>query len=107
MAIDARVTGAGGRYYTPVDLEASQAAGREILQEDRAFSERLSDYFRADLKISYRVNKAKVTHEWGLDLRNITNRENDFNPVYNRRTNEVVIEKQIGLFPVPMYKLYF
>ena len=107
LAIDARVTGAGGRYYTPVDLEASQAAGREILQEERAFSERLSDYFRADLKISYRINKAKITHEWGLDLRNITNRENDFNPVYNRRTNEVVIEKQTGLFPVPMYKLYF
>ena len=107
LAVDTKLTTAGGRYYTPIDLKASAQTGYEVLLEDLAFTERFDDYFRMDLKVSYRMNRPKTTHEFSLDVRNITNRENDFLRNYNRRTNTVTIEKQVGLFPIPQYKLYF
>ncbi len=107
LALDWKLTTAGGRYYTPVDLAASAQAGFQVLQDSEAFTERFNDYFRTDVKISYRMNRPKVTHEFGLDIQNVTNRENDFSRTYNRRTNEVVTETQLGLFPVPQYRLLF
>jgi len=107
LALDLKFKAAGGRFYTPVDLEASQAAGVEIRDESRAFESQLNDYLRADIKISYRMNRSKVTHEFSLDLQNVTNRTNDFLPVYNRRTNTESMVTQIGFFPVPQYRIYF
>jgi hypothetical protein len=107
LALDLKFKAAGGRYYTPVDLGASQAAGVEIRDESRAFESQLNDYLRADIKISYRMNRNKVTHEFSLDLQNVTNRTNDFLPVYNRRTNSESMVTQIGFFPVPQYRIYF
>lgn len=107
FAVDIKFKAAGGRYYTPVDLEASQAAGVEVRDESRAFESRLRDYLRADVKASYRMNRNRVTHEFSLDLQNLTNRTNDFLPVYNRRTNTETMITQIGFFPVPQYRIYF
>jgi hypothetical protein len=107
LAIDWKMKAAGGRYYTPVDLEASQAAGVEIRNESLAFESQLNDYFRTDIKVSYRMNRSRLTHEFSLDLQNITNRTNDFLPVYNRRTNSEAMVTQIGFFPVPQYRIYF
>ncbi len=107
LALDVKMKAAGGRYFTPVDLDASQAAGVEIRDESRAFSEQLQDYLRLDIKVSYRMNRSRVTHEFSLDLQNVTNRTNDFLPVYNRRTNTESMITQIGFFPVPQYRIYF
>jgi len=107
LVFDAKMTTAGGRYYTPVDVAASMAAGEEVLDESRAFAEQYPAYFRLDLKASYRMNRKKVTHEFSLDVQNVTNRENVFANRYNRRTGEVTTENQLGLFPVPQYRLYF
>jgi hypothetical protein len=59
LTLDTKVTAAGGRPYTPIDLEASKAAGREVLIEDQAYSLRLDDYFRWDVKIGMRINSSK------------------------------------------------
>ncbi len=107
LALDIKLKAAGGRYYTPVDLEASQEAGVEIRDESQAFEAQLNDYFRADVKMSYRMNRPKVTHEFSIDLQNVTSRTNDFLPVYNRRTNAESMVTQIGFFPVPQYRIYF
>ncbi len=107
LNIDWKLTVAGGRYYTPIDFEASEAAGKEILKEHLAYSEQLSDYFRTDIKISYRVNKKKVTHEFSLDIQNLTNAQNEFLRSYNPRTNAVDTEYQIGFFPIPQYRIIF
>ncbi len=107
LAVDWKITAAGGRYYTPIDLEKSREMGFEVLQEDNAFSEQFQDYFRTDLKISYRMNKRKITHEFALDLRNISNTQNEFRKSYNRRTGTVTTEYQLGLFPVPQYRILF
>jgi hypothetical protein len=76
FTVDARFSTAGGRFYTPVDLAASQAAGVEILQEDQAFSEQLDSYLRMDLKLGVQLNSAKrkLSHRFYMDFQNVTNK---------------------------------
>ena len=99
LNVDVKLTASGGNRYTPVDFDRSADLGYEVRQDDRAFSAFLDDYLRADLKISYRINAKHVTHEFGVDLQNMTNNENEFRRTYNPRTNSVQTQYQIGFFP--------
>ncbi len=109
FTIDTKLTNAGGRYYTPVDLAASQAAGREILNKQEAFSLQYDPYFRWDLKVGFQLNSAKrkLSHQFYFDMQNVTNNENIFVRRYNRVTNEVNAVNQIGFFPDFMYRIQF
>ncbi|MEQ9438755.1 MAG: TonB-dependent receptor [Cyclobacteriaceae bacterium] len=107
LNVDLRLTASGGNRYTPIDFGRSAALGYEVRQEDKAYFERFDDYLRADLKVSYRINAKSVTHEFGIDIQNITNRDNEFARQYNPRTNTVQTQYQIGLFPVPQYRILF
>lgn len=109
LFIDTRLSTAGGRYYTPVDLQASQDAGYEILQEDAAFSEQNSDYLRWDVKFGFKLNvtNKKQSHQFYIDLQNLTDRDNIFAQRYNRLTNQVDQINQIGFFPDLGYKFQF
>ncbi|WP_294818331.1 TonB-dependent receptor [uncultured Flavobacterium sp.] len=106
---DSRLSTAGGRHYTPVDLASSQAAGYEILQDDKAFSQQYDAYFRMDLKFGMKLNsrRKKVSHQFYIDLQNVTNNENVFVREYNRLTNRVDQVDQIGFFPDFGYKIQF
>ncbi len=109
LTLDTKVTTAGGRPYTPVDLEASKAAGREILIENQAFSQRLDGYFRWDVKIGMRFNspKRKLSQTFFFDFQNVTNNQNIFAMQYNEVRNEVGKTYQIGFFPDLMYRVEF
>ncbi|MEM9050837.1 MAG: TonB-dependent receptor [Bacteroidota bacterium] len=110
LTFDTKVTYSGGRPYTPIDLEATRANdGREVLQEELAFSETYSDYFRWDVKFGFRLNgkESKVSHQFFVDLQNVTNRENIFVERYNPVTDEINEVNQIGFFPDVMYRIQF
>ncbi|MEO0525960.1 MAG: TonB-dependent receptor [Bacteroidota bacterium] len=109
LFFDTRFTTSGGRYFTPVDLEASQQAGFEILQEDIAFSQQYDAYFRWDIKFGIKFNSAKKkrSHQFYLDLQNVTANENVFVRRYNRLTNSVDQVDQIGFFPDFGYRFQF
>jgi hypothetical protein len=110
ITFDTKVTYSGGRPYTPIDLEATRAnGGREVLMEDMAFSERYDDYFRWDVKFGFRLNgkDSKVSHQFFVDLQNVTNRENVFVERYNPVTDEINEVNQIGFFPDVMYRIQF
>ncbi|MEL7194260.1 MAG: TonB-dependent receptor, partial [Bacteroidota bacterium] len=105
--IDWKMTLAGGRYVIPIDLEASIAQGREVLQNELAFSEQLSDYFRTDLKVGFRMNRQKFTQEFSVDIQNLTDRANVFSRSFNPSRGTISIENQLGLFVVPQYRILF
>jgi hypothetical protein len=109
LFFDTRLSFAGGRYFTPVDLEASQDAGFEITLDDQAFSEQLDAYFRWDVKFGFKLNSKnkKQSHQFYVDLQNVTNRENVFVQRYNRLTNQVDQINQIGFFPDFGYRFQF
>lgn len=107
ISINIKTTYAGGRRYIPIDFAASQIAGETEYDEDHAFEHRRKDYFRTDLKIGYRINRKRLTHEIAIDLNNVFNTQNIWNQQYSAKTNTVKTEYQMGFLPIPMYKCTF
>ena len=109
LTFDTKVTTAGGRFYTPVDLEASRVNEIEVLKEDEAYSQQYDAYFRWDVKVGMKFNSAKrkVSQGFYFDVQNVTDRENIFQNAYNRQTNEVNQVFQSGFFPNFLYKIEF
>lgn len=109
LTVDTKVTAAGGRPYTPVNLAASRAAGEEVLFDDQAFSLRYDAYFRWDVKIGMRINSArrKLSQTFFIDFQNVTNRQNIFAQRYNTVREEIGRVDQIGFFPDLLYRIEF
>ena len=108
ITTDLKVTNAGGRYYTPIDLQASDFYGREVRSTD-VYSSRHSNYFRMDVKIGYTLNssKRKVSQSFSLDLQNVTNNKNVFSQSYDSHRKSINTTYQLGFFPNFTYKLQF
>ncbi|MCH8904853.1 MAG: TonB-dependent receptor [Bacteroidetes bacterium] len=107
ITIDGKLTNAGGKRYTPIDLAASKLARNEVLTIGKAFSEQHEPYFRTDLKVTYRRNAKKVTHDFTFDIQNILNTENILLYNYNPATETINKEYQLGIFPVFQYRIEF
>lgn len=105
--VNLKVSSVGGRYFTPLDLAASQQAGYAIYDESKPFSEKQDPYFRADVKAGWRKDFKKSSMEFSLDLQNVTNHKNIFAQGYNKYTNSISYEYQLGFFPVPTFRYTF
>lgn len=108
ISLDFKLTNAGGRAYTPIDLTASNAFGREVLSTD-AYSDFYDQYFRMDLKANYTINspKRKLSQTISLDIQNVTNHQNVFSQSYDSNNQDINTTYQLGLFPNVVYKLQF
>lgn len=110
LTVDVKMTQAGGRYYTPVDLVTSQFYQQQVLLgDDYAYTKRYSNFFRLDVKIGYTLNSSKrqLSQSWYFDIQNITNHKNIFAERYNPLTNSINTAYQIGFFPNFTYKIQF
>ena len=107
IAINLKTTYAGGKRYVPIDFAASQLSGETERNFNHAFEKRYKDYFRTDLKIAYRMNRKRCTHELAIDLNNIFGTKNIFQQQYNVKTNSITTEYQLGFLPIPLYKITF
>jgi hypothetical protein len=108
-----KLTMAGKRYYTPVDTAASRLENDEVLVDSLRNTKTFSSaYFRLDARVVWKLNTKHLTHEIGLDLVNITNRQNILgltyspNPVHPE-ADPVVEQYQLGFLPLFYYKLDF
>lgn len=107
VVMDTKVTWAGGQRYTPIDLEASIAAGETMYDWDKSFEEQFDDYFRWDVRAAFKMEGKRTTQEWAFDVQNVTNRQNPLYQRYNPVNQEVNTIYQLGIFPVPQYRITF
>ncbi len=107
LTIDGRVSYSGGRRFTPIDLEASIAAGEEVLEMDNTYTERYTPYFRPDIKIGIRKNAKKYAQTFAIDFRNFIGRRNVFFQQYNSENEEIRTTRQQGFFPDIRYQIFF
>ena len=107
LQLDAKVTFAGGKRYVGIDLGKSIAASKVQYDLNDIYVHKFHDYFRADLKMSYRLNSKKFTQEWSFNIQNILNTQNVFQQIYDTTAKVVKTEYQLGLFPVGSYKILF
>ena len=108
ISTDIKCTYAGGRAYTPIDLEASGVIGHEQLSTE-AYSAFYPNYFRLDFKLGYTLNSRtkKLSQSISLDLQNITNNKNVFSQSYDDRSQSISTTYQLGFFPNFIYKIQF
>ena len=117
VGVGLKMTRAGGKRYGYVDVDATEEL-KEIIFQDSLFNERqFADYFRIDLKISWRLNAKKTAHEIGLDLVNILNTSNLLGLAYAPSLDPSVVsspgyeptaqKSQLGFLPIFYYKIDF
>ena len=107
LGINAKLNLYGGNRYTPIDLEASRLKGETVLQLDKPFASQVGTYFRFDFGISYKVNKANVTHTVLFDIQNLTGRENKGGVYYDTITQNEEYWTLTGFFPFFNYRIEF
>ncbi len=107
LHFDINLNYSGGRRYTPIDKNASVLAGEAVYDQTQVFAKKLPDYFRTDLKISYKLSGKHITQEWQLDFRNLFNRKNTFSQRYNKKKNDIEYTYQTGFLPVMQYRILF
>jgi hypothetical protein len=107
LNIDFKMTYAGGKRFTPIDLEASQAAGTTKYDETKAFSQQFDPFFKADIKFGYKLNWRKVSQEWVFYIENFTDHDNVLMQTYSKSKNEVKNVSQLGFFPMMQYRIHF
>ena len=107
LSIDLRGTYAGGKRYTPIDLEASKLRGDEVRDVSRAFELQYPNYFRLDVKPGYRFNSKRVTHEFTIDIQNITRNLNVFQQTYDLVNKSIKTDYQLRFFVIPQYRVLF
>ncbi len=112
ISLGLKITYAGGKRYGYVDT-ASSKVQQEVIYRDSAFNElQFNDYFRMDLKINWKYNANKATHEIGIDLVNIFNTRNLLGLTYapnlaNPSASPVAEKTQLGFLPLFYYKIDF
>ena len=109
----AKITFIGGRLYSPVDTAKSNALGDLVVVDSLRNTLQLSPYFRADLKLGFRINGKRLTHEIGLDLVNVFNTKNVLSETYSYglsqtgNKNPFYYTYQLGFLPIFYYKIDF
>jgi len=117
LGVGLKLTRAGGKRYGLVDVNQTETF-KEIIFQDSLFNElKFQDYFRIDLKISWRLNANKTSHEIGIDFVNILSTSNFLSWAYAPSLDPAIInspgyqpiaaKKQLGFLPIFYYKIDF
>ena len=104
---DIKLTTAGGQRYSNIDAAASKEAQNTVLDDSNPYSNQFKTYFRADIRIGYKVYHKTLTQEWAIDVQNATNNENPLAVTYDWRTGNERIINQLGIFPMLQYRITF
>ena len=107
LTVDIKGVYAGGKRYVPIDADASALANNTVYDWSTAYENRFDDYFRADLRIGFKMNMKKFTQEWAIDFQNITNNQNIYKQTYNPRKQSVNYDYQTGFYPMFLYRIQF
>ena len=107
LSCSIRTVYAGGKRYIPIDLEESIIANSTELDWNKAYENKYDDYFRTDLRISFKMNGKKINQEWAIDFQNLTNTKNIYSQSFNPRTKGINSDYQTGFYPMVLYRIQF
>ena len=99
----------GGMPISPLLAGAAVNSREPVLDETRAYSERIPSYFRTDARISMRKDKTKTAWMLSLDIQNLLGIKNTdaLSRRYDPSANQWIYKKSSGLIPVISYQVDF
>ena len=112
LGVGGKVTYAGGKRYGPADLAASQAANEVVYVDELRNSRQFPPYFRADIRVSYRINRPLLSHEIAVDLVNLLGIQNVLALTWAPDPDDLTAEPirreyQLGFLPLFYYRVDF
>ena len=113
LGLGVKVTGAGGKRRGIVDHAASNEQGEVIFLDEEFNEDKFKDYFRFDIKTTFKINQEAVTHEIGIDLVNLTSAKNILNYSYAPNNDgindarDIALNYQLGFLPIFYYRIDF
>lgn len=105
--VNVKILATGGFRDTPIDLEQSRATNSTVYRQDQAFSIKMKEYFRPDLRIYWKKSKARYSRTLALDLQNVAGVKNDAYNYYDVLQKQIVMQNQLGMIPVLSYRWEF
>ena len=107
LGANARITFRGGDRYTPILEDESITAQEVIFDERLAYSQQLKPVLWADFSVYYRINRRKLSHEFGLKWLNATFYNEYLGHEYNFKTGRVEEFRDGICMPNLYYKICF
>lgn len=112
ISIGLKVTGAGGKRYGEIDVAMTDSLQEIVFLDSNYNGNKFKDYFRTDLKVNWKYNGKRITHEIGLDLVNILNTQNILSYAYapdlaHPEKVPVSTKYQLGFLPLFYYRVDF
>jgi hypothetical protein len=107
IGIGGKITFGGGQRYTPYDTTLSQLHEDPVVQNDQRNKSQFKPYFRFDIKLNYRCNTKRYTHEVGIDLVNVAQYKNILRVQYISPQEPAREIYQLGFLPLFYYRLDF
>jgi len=107
IGLNTRVLYLGGPRESPVDVAESQLQRMTVYDQTNPYSEKTKDYFRVDLRLSFRKNKPGYTRTFAVDIQNLLNTENEAYHYYDFVQDKVATKFQLGIIPVLVYRIDF
>jgi CarboxypepD_reg-like domain len=110
ISLGLKFTVAGGKRYGDADIAKSEQFN-ELIFLDEGFNEKqFKEYYRLDVKINWKFNAKRTTHEIGLDIVNVLNTNNllglAYSPDITQPNSSPIRERsQLGLLPIFYYKI--
>jgi hypothetical protein len=111
IILGGKFTYGGGKRYSPADtLKTIQRAEYTPASEGRNTLQ-FRPYLRLDLKLGYKINTKRMTHEFALDIVNLFNIQNYLTMSYSLdpKTSDLILfpQTQLGRLTLFYYKLEF
>ncbi len=107
IGIGGKITFGGGQRYTPYDTTLSQLHEDPVVQDAERNKKQFKPYFRFDVKLNYRCNTKRYTHEVGIDLVNVAQYKNILRIQYVNPQEPAREVYQLGFLPLFYYRLDF
>ena len=107
FGINASLIERGGLRQPQIDQDGSQVAQRTVYIEGTAGDSRIDGYFRMDMRLYLRKDKATHSSTWSLDIQNVFNVENAWLPAYDFFQGAIRHNTQLGIVPVLNYRIDF
>ena len=105
FSIDVKYTLAGGKRYTPLNYSEAVLQKRPIFEIHNTNDLAFKEYSRFDLKLTYKLNRKKTSHEFYLDIQNLFDTKNIFTQEFDKYKFNVVTQYQLGFNPIINYRI--
>jgi len=107
LGVSGKASLLGAKPYTPINLEASISAGEGVRDNNNPFSTKADDIFQANFALYYRRDRKKTTHEFKLDIQNVSNNQARLYDYYNSSKEKIEYGTQLSLIPSLYYTIEF